>query len=107
MGDCFVQAYNNFFDSRDNNVLLVHGVVTGRGKIEGLKYLHAWIEIGDKVIDTTMSLFAKGFPKDGYYRLAQADEKEMFKYNKSEAIEKILKYETYGPWEIELEKYSI
>ena len=101
-GQCFKKAYEAFFSNISINPLLVHGVVTGQGKIEGIKYVHAWVEIGDTVIDTTIPLFENGFPREGYYKLARADEKDMFKYNKAQVRSKALEYETYGPWEDEL-----
>ena len=56
-GDCFESAlqellHSNPFGKEDeDNMTLVHAVVTGQGEIEGLKHGHAWNEIGDVVID--------------------------------------------------------
>ena len=106
LGDCFVQAYNNCNRYIEEQPLLVHGVVVGRGPIEGIEYTHAWIEIGENVIDTTMPLFAKGFPREIYYSLAQANKQLMFKYTRDEVLKKVLEFGTYGPWEEELNNYS-
>lgn len=97
--DCYVQAYNNFFHNLSKNPLLCHGVVIGRGKLEGLHFTHAWIEIGDTVIDTTMPIFANGVPKQAYYSIGQVQEDKTFKYNSDQVLEKSHKWGTYGPWE--------
>ena len=55
-GDCFESAleelmYSNpFGKDHMDNMTLVHAIVTGQGKIEGLRYGHAWNEIGDVVV---------------------------------------------------------
>lgn len=99
LGDCYVQAYNNFFHNLSKNPLLCHGVVIGRGKLEGLHFTHAWIEIGDTVIDTTMPIFANGVPKQAYYSIGQVQEDKTFKYNSDQVLEKSHEWGTYGPWE--------
>jgi hypothetical protein len=100
-GDCFRQAWRNFYSNLGSNPppLLVHGIVTGQGAIEGLQFCHAWIEIGDVVIDTTIPLFAGGVPRQMYYSMARLDEKNLFKYNREQVAENAVKYKTYGPWE--------
>ena len=104
-GDCFQAAWRAFYQNISKSPLLVHGIITGQGPIEGIKYNHAWVEIGDTVIDKTIPLFAKGFPKDAYYRLANADEDKVFKYNAKEVAKKAQEFETYGPWESILWQY--
>lgn len=99
LGDCYVQAYNNFFHNLSKNPLLCHGVVTGKGELEGVHFTHAWIEIGDTVIDTTIPIFANGIPKQVYYSIGQIQEDKTFKYNRDQVLEKALKWKTYGPWE--------
>lgn len=99
LGDCYVQAYNNFFHNLSKNPLLCHGVVIGKGELEGVHFTHAWIEIGDTVIDTTIPIFANGIPKRVYYLIGQVQEDKTFKYNKDQVLEKALKWKTYGPWE--------
>lgn len=106
-GDCFRQAWKTFYNNLDKDPLLVHGVITGQGAIEGIQYVHAWIEIGDMVIDTTISLFKNGFPRDAYYGLARADESRVFKYDRFQVSDKAMEYQTYGPWESELEQVFI
>lgn len=106
-GDCFRQAWKAFYSNLNRDPLLVHGVITGQGAIEGIQYVHAWIEIGDMVIDTTISLFKNGFPRDAYYGLARVDESRVFKYDRFQVSDKAMEYQTYGPWESELEQVFI
>jgi len=79
---------------------LVHGIVTGRGAIEGLEYNHAWAEEDGEVIDNTMNLRC---PTEVYYLLGQV--KKTYKYTQKELYEKSVEYKTYGPWEDELWQY--
>ena len=104
-GDCFQTAWRTFYQNISSKPVLVHGIITGQGPIEGIKYNHAWVEIGDVVIDKTIPMFAKGFPKDAYYRLAQADEDKIFRYTAKEVAQKAQQFGTYGPWEDVLWQY--
>ena len=104
-GNCFQTAWRAFYQNISKSPLLVHGIITGQGPIEGIKYNHAWVEIGDIVIDKTIPMFAKGFPKDAYYRLAEADEDKIFKYAAKEVAKKAQEFGTYGPWEDVLWQY--
>lgn len=106
LGDCFVQAWENFFSRQSENPKLVHAIITGQGKIEGLKYNHAWIEIGDSVIDTTIPIFKDGINKEIYYRLARIEKDLIFKYNRDEVLSNATKHKTYGPWETILWEYK-
>jgi hypothetical protein len=99
-GDCYVQAYQYFQSNahRDRSLRLVHGLVTGQGKLEGLVYNHAWCESKNKVIDTTLpKKFQKSLSVREYYEIGKI--KTVFKYDFNEHLDKVVEYETYGPWE--------
>ena len=101
-GDCFGTAWKTFYEAPSSSKRLCHGVVTGRGALQGVKFAHAWVEDVDKdeVIDKTMPLFANGFPRDGYYGLAGLDDNSIiFKYDLHDVAEKAQQYMTTGPWE--------
>lgn len=104
-GDCFQAAWRAFYQNLSSKALLVHGIITGQGPIEGINYNHAWVEIGEIVIDKTIPLFAKGFPRDAYYRLARVQEDKLFKYTAKDVAEKAQQFQTYGPWEDVLWQY--
>ena len=101
-GDCFVQALNQFMKDPEHTTV-VHGVVTGRGAIEGLQYCHAWAEVGDEVIDNTLPESLRRLPQDAYYRLANVVFTK--KYGYREVLENVVNYETYGPWDKAFEGY--
>ena len=51
-GDCYEAAARFVIgNSRCPGIMLAHGEVTGQGPIVGIRYGHAWAEIGDAVID--------------------------------------------------------
>lgn len=91
-GDCFVVALNLVMDNPSYK--LVHGIVTGQGVISGIQYCHAWVESGNVVIDDTVDIV---IPKDIYYDIGNISITKEYAYK--EALERALKYETYGPWD--------
>ena len=51
-GDCYRAAVEFLLANRDvPEMQLVHGEVTGQGALTGVRFDHAWVEIGDIVID--------------------------------------------------------
>lgn len=101
-GDCFVQALDTFLKDPRNSTL-VHGVVTGRGAIEGLQYTHAWVEVGDTAIDKTLPQGLQELPTFAYYSLANVV--KMKKYDYEEVYKMMDEYMTYGPWDDMFEGY--
>ena len=49
MGDCY-QAAGRLIMSKMNGKL-VHGMVNGQGSLDGIRFGHAWVEVGSKVFD--------------------------------------------------------
>jgi len=85
-----------------NKIKLVHGYVTGQGKVEGKRFVHAWVEYGNKVYD-----FSNGgsyvLDRKGYYAAGRVDEKnssEYRTYNQDQTVKKILSTKHWGPWDI-------
>lgn len=103
-GDCYEAALKYLLKNSKNNLLLVHGEVTGQGAIKGIKYGHAWIENGENVIDVSNGRDIK-LPKIIYYALGHIKDKsdKLFKYDLKSANKMILRYRTYGPWELDTE----
>jgi hypothetical protein len=82
---------------------IVHAEVRGQGKIEGLRYAHAWIEDEKNVYE-----FSNGndiiLPKFIYYIMGDIhthNPKKYMRYTFSEARKKMLETGTYGTWDIE------
>jgi len=80
---------------------LVHGTVMGQGSLEGVRFVHAWVEIDDWVYDVSQDILS---PKDYYYQLAEAE--DMVSYTGTEAAVNSLKEKNWGPWEENLVNFK-
>ena len=102
-GDCYIQAYNYFMNNhtKNKNLRLCHGLVTGQGKIKGIVYNHAWCEDINKgvVFDMTMPSFFQNVETKIYYLMGKINTDTVFKYDFNEVIDKASEFKTYGPWE--------
>lgn len=87
------------------DLLLVQGEVGGSGRIEGLRYAHAWIEDGDQVIDESNGNKVR-MSRDLYYALGKVYpdfppfKPNLHKYTVEQVRENVLKYRHYGPWDL-------
>jgi len=75
---------------------LAHGLVNGTGRASGQSFAHAWIEIGDVVIDTESGWIGR---REEYYGLGEVREVRL--YELDEMVKKVLKSRHWGPWEDE------
>ena len=99
-GDCYEVAGKYVMDNcfmGDGDVLLVHGEVTGQGKIAGIKYGHAWVEKNGMVIDNSNGRNIN-VPVEFYYALGHIE--RTYKYNCEEMRKKILETKHWGPWDL-------
>lgn len=78
---------------------LVHGEVTGQGKVAGVRFGHAWVEDDQTVYDYSNGRNIK-MPKILYYAIGNIDERKVYKYTRDEAIDKMVKSGHYGPWDL-------
>lgn len=115
-GDCFESAGRYMLDmiGRNKNAVLVHGEVMGRGALQDVWFGHAWIEIGDEVLEVANGKNIK-MPKHIYYILGTIDQpyfqdgkmnppkNNVYRYTFDEAMEMFSKHQTFGPWELETE----
>ena len=97
MGDCY-QAAGRLIMSKMNGKL-VHGMVHGQGPLNGLKFGHAWVEVGGKVLDYSNNQ-KRSLPKKVYYILGAIDPAECHYYSGTEAAKKMLKHKHWGPWDM-------
>jgi hypothetical protein len=107
-GNCYEVAANYVMDNSlfsrgglTQGMVLVHAEVTGQGPIEGLKYGHAWAEVGGIVIDNSNGNNIQ-LPVEVYYRMGQVGS-NVYKYTPEEVRRWMIDSETYGPWELETE----
>lgn len=102
-GDCYVVAAKLVaMESVFPTYLVCHGEATGRGKIAGRRFGHAWIEgelgeMGQVVFD-----FSNGgnhiVPRDVYYAMGEIDPVTVRKYTDKEALKLMLRTGHFGPW---------
>ena len=102
-GDCYQAAANIVVDlDEDTDLILVHGIVTGQGPIEGVEYGHAWVEDGGMVIDKSNGRDIT-MPKAMYYGLGNIHKRNTIRYTREEAVKKMLDSGHYGPWDLKSE----
>ena len=100
-GDCFVVAGKFLMENPNLPVTLVHAMVTGQGAIRGVRHAHAWVEIGDVVIDKSNGKNVI-MRKEMYYNIGKVKTKpgQYASYDYDGAIEKMTDHMTYGPWDL-------
>ena len=97
-GDCYAAAARFVIgNARCPGIMLVHGEVTGQGPIAGIRYGHAWVEIGDAVIDPSNRRIVCA-RRDAYYAIGKITA-SVSRYSPQEARRLMLKTLHYGPWE--------
>ncbi len=104
VGDCFEAAYKKLYEvfREHPEAKLVHAIVTGQGPIKGVQHGHAWVEIGDTVLDYSNGRSIE-MPKQIYYAVGNVDpnnSKEYKTYSFKEMADISLDQGTYGPWEL-------
>jgi hypothetical protein len=97
-GDCYEAAAKLLYAHRScPGIVLVHGTVTGQGPIAGIRYGHAWIEIGDVVLDPSNGRFVCA-RKSAYYAVGEIRE-PVARYAFEAAARQMLETRHYGPWD--------
>lgn len=113
LGDCYEAAakfivYDVDVDEVDK-YFVCHGIVVGTGgKVLGLRYGHAWVEMqpesgfGTLVIDKSNGNDVV-VPKEMYYRVGQIDPQNVIRYTVREARRLLVSSGHYGPWDKRVE----
>lgn len=101
-GDCFEVAGRMALDramskEHDPSFRVCHGQPTGTGKLAGQVFHHAWVEIGDIVIDQSNGRNYVGRRED-YYRAGNIT--QVSRYTAHEARALMLQTEHFGPWPV-------
>lgn len=103
-GDCFDASFDfmvdNMMTHRYQNLKLVHGFVSGQGKVSGYRYAHGWCEDDDYVYDYSNNRELK-IPKFLYYSIGNIVPEQNKYYNESEVRKMATKLKHKGPWEID------
>jgi len=87
--------------------MLVHGVPTHRS--DHVRYAHAWVEVGDVVLDLTTSPWSPTYlgPKERYYQLGKIQPGECTSYSPREVKELAEKFRHWGPWALPLGEFAL
>ena len=107
LGDCYQaggRLIMNFFG--DKNHRLVHGMVSGQGSLEGMRYGHCWVESKDTVLDHSNGKKLE-IPTKVYYALGRVDPAECKYYSPKEAARFMSEEEHWGPWEMSGDPVSV
>ena len=98
MGDCY-QAAGRLIMGHTGKGKLVHGMVNGQGSLKGIRFGHAWVEVGSKVLDHSNGK-KKSIPKKLYYAMGRINPKECKYYKYKDAAKFMLDKGHWGPWEM-------
>lgn len=95
-GDCYETAARMVLLD-DWRATIVHGTVTGQGPVAGIRFGHAWLELGDLVFD-----FSNGknvaMPRERYYEIGDIREEQVRRYEPEEARAEVDRTGHWGPW---------
>jgi hypothetical protein len=103
LGDCF-RAAGKFMLNHSHlpGIKLVHAFVNGNGKLQGKRFPHAWIEIGDAVIDNSNgnNIVTR---VDPYYKQLEVKKQkgQYAAYTSEEALKHFAKDQHWGPWDLD------
>lgn len=104
-GDCYEAAGNYMMQAAlegdERKLTLVHGEVTGQGPLHGVKFGHAWVEIGGMVIDKSNGRNLK-MPKEMYYAIGKIGS-NTHRYTMKQFRRKAVQTGVWGPWDLETE----
>lgn len=100
LGDCYESAGRQMLDAKEEekkHLMLCHGIVTGRGDIAGMKIGHAWVELSEDLVIDKSNGNDIIMRREKYYLLG--DITKVVKYTHQEALENMLKFRHFGPWD--------
>jgi len=92
LGQCYVEAARWQRDNPD--WILCHGTCLGIGPIAGIWFGHAWCERDGIARDCELGL---ELPALLFRSVGNAT--DVIEYTHIEAVERMLRFEHYGPWE--------
>ena len=82
-------------------------VGAGNG-IDGIRYAHAWVEIGDVVIDPSINLEEpRVIRKESYYKVGKIKKQDTKRYSHRQMCDMLTKYKMFDAWEIKRTKEEL
>jgi hypothetical protein len=98
-GDCYQAAGMLVMDFFGEKAKLVHGMVNGRGALDGLRFGHAWVEVGSKALDhSNGNKFSVN--KKAFYAMGGVKSNECHYYTPEESAKWMVTAKHWGPWEM-------
>ena len=103
LGDCYEANAKKMMEKSsfgtNPKYRLVHGMPTGQGPLEGIKFGHCWFEDGSMAYDHSNGKSLK-FSKKFYYHLGEIDKSECHYYTWKQVTKKLVKHQHWGPWDM-------
>jgi hypothetical protein len=108
-----LQSTEGVFGTPPGDVKLCHGICVGQGPIEGIRHVHAWVEMTIEMSPSNSFVFCLDagepiewgvkdgceiFQKDHYYELGQIEEENVVRYSRNQMLAQMRFTEHYGPW---------
>lgn len=99
-GDCYMAAARFLLSlGTRSDARLIHGTVTGQGKVAGIRYGHAWVEINGFVLDPSNRRMVC-IQREEYYRVGKVAPGSLRRYSCRETLAMMNQFAHYGPWEL-------
>lgn len=103
-GDCFPAAVKTQ-RRLGSEAIVAHGIATGRGPLAGVRFVHAWVELGPFVVDESNG---QSFVMtiDEYYHLGCIQGDRVRRYTRAEVDQALVDHAQYGPWDDALFRFT-
>lgn len=106
-----LEIFNEDIDLEDCPLRLVHAEVVGQGRLDGVRYGHAFVLDPEKRMVHERAMGRElVIPQQYYYQLGQIDDSpeaqealKYIEYDAEEALRMLREFKHYGPWELETE----
>lgn len=96
-GDCYEAAMRTAMDlPPELNPVVVHGYATGQGPVEGWRFHHAWVEVGEALVFDYSNGGQHVLPRARYYEVGQIE--VVRRYPLVDALVTMTRRGHYGPW---------
>ena len=108
LGDCFSVAGRAMLkldsEMEKAGMKMVHALVYGEGKLEGRRFGHAFLRLGDVIFDNSNGnkIITR---KENYFKQGGINPKEKgtyIEYDKEQSLLKMAKYHHWGPWDLNM-----
>ena len=110
-GACFEVHARYMLDNPHTPFMLIHGIVTGQGSLDGKRFPHCWLVYDDVVYNFSIGADEPDmFPVTLFNHLGQVTptvEGSFFEYDQATLRLKLLEHEHWGSWDIDLSQCDV